>query len=330
MKSLSKVAVMLGVTLLPVAAHALPPVGLDLETRKQFERPIDPERIDLGRLTKQIDATPDVSRELAKYFTEGEIAQYKRALDEANLSEAHALDGEVNRLTDPNHNRCGDDQIPYGDCPPYQTFAWNDGNGCINATEYNYAMGNAIAPLCAPFDRTTYVGWCRCGCFEKTTTLRAIALSSGAEEQAVVSTIGADTHEVFAMTEDSTWGAFSLEPRTLTATTVGDEELPLVWVRLANGVSLGLTTQHAVLLSSGVMVTAEALSTSDVLVAEDGQPVAITGIDRSPTTDPVYNVLTDAGLSHKGHLIVANGIVVGDIMWQNTLAADLGDVVVRY
>jgi hypothetical protein len=65
------------------------------------------------------------------------------------------------------------------------------------------------------------------------------------------------------------------------------------------------------------------------LVTENGQFVPIARIERKATDRNVYNVLTDAGLSHKGHMIIANGLVVGDIMWQNTLAADLHAIVIR-
>src|SRR6188474_2755816 len=40
----------------------------------------------------------------------------------------------------PNQTRCGDVQIPVSECPMYQNFAWNSGAGCINFTEYNYAI----------------------------------------------------------------------------------------------------------------------------------------------------------------------------------------------
>jgi hypothetical protein len=283
-------------------------------------------------LTAPLAASAEVpiSPALRRYFTPKEIAQYQAAT--ANLNHVKVDpngDPPVNRLTDPAHNRCGNDVLPVGECPRFQQLAWNDGAGCINEVEYNFALSNAIAPICNPFDATAFLGWCRCGCFEKTTTLRALSLASGDEAQAVVSEIETSTHEVFAMTEDSTLSDLAFEPRTLTATTAGDEEKPLVWVHLANGVRLGLTTEHAVLLSSGEMIRAESLTTEHQLVEEDGTLVAVTEIVRTPTADQVYNVLTDAGLKHKGHMVVANGIVVGDIMWQNTLAADLGDIVVR-
>ncbi len=106
--------------------------------------------------------------------------------------------------------------------------------------------------------------------------------------------------------------------------------MPLVWVHLENGSSIGLTEEHAVLTAEGVMLTAKELQVGQhQMVTAEGEPVAIKDIQRVATNDPVYNLLTDAGLNHKGHMVVANGVVVGDIMWQNTLAKDLQRVVVR-
>jgi hypothetical protein len=42
----------------------------------------------------------------------------------------------------------------------------------------------------------------------------------------------------------------------------------------------------------------------------------------------VFNFLT-TGKTKKGHLIVAEGIIVGDLMWQNTLGNELNEVAVR-
>jgi hypothetical protein len=137
-------------------------------------------------------------------------------------------------------------------------------------------------------------------------------------------------HDVYALSEESRFDDLSFTPRKLSGKTAGGEELPLVWLELENGSSLGLTTEHAVLISTGEMVAARELEAGrHYLVLENGESVAIRGIERRPTTENVYNVLTDAGLNHKGHLIVANGVIVGDIMWQNTLSGDLHSIVIR-
>lgn len=266
--------------------------------------------------------------ELAKHFTPEEIARYKALMAGKTTVDTSTSD-EQNRLADETRNRCGDDELPVDDCPPAQDLAWNGGNGCINATEYVYAQKNAIAPLCNPVRPQVFAGWCRCGCFEKSTELYAMDSVIGRAQMARVDTITTDW-QVLAMKDTGTVDVPEFAPRPITATTVGSETKPLVWVNLDNGRSLGLTEQHAVLLSTGEMIPAHALDASThQLVSRWGEFVGIHSIERIATPDPVYNVLTDAKLDHLGHIIVANDMIVGDIMWQNTLAVDLWKVIVR-
>lgn len=267
---------------------------------------------------------------LGRYFTAKEIDDYNKAwILKGGLPQVVAAN-EPNRLTDPGHNRCGDNVLPASQCPTAQQTAWNNGQGCINQTEYNYALNNAIAPLCAQWNPTQFVGWCRCGCFEKSTQILTRVKAENRLAQVGVDVLNQDIFDAYTMTDDSTLYAPIWEARTITATTVGTEEKPLVWVHLENGSSIGLTEEHAVLTAEGIMLTAKELQAGQhQMVTAEGEPVLIKEIQRVATKDPVYNLLTDAGLNHKGHMVVANGVVVGDIMWQNTLAKDLQRVVVR-
>ena len=211
-----------------------------------------------------------------------------------------------------------------------QKSAWNEGEGCINATEYNYALTNAIAPLCKQWNTKEFAGWCRCGCFEKGTEILSISRSNSSLDYVAVEELGRDDSLVFAMTNDSTSYDFLWQAKELIATTAGTENKPLYVIHLANGVRLGLTGEHAVLIQDGSLIPARELDiAAHNLVDADGNSIEIVEIARTSTSDKVYNVLTDGGPNHKEHLIVANGIVVGDIMWQNTLAADLNKIVIR-
>jgi hypothetical protein len=122
---------------------------------------------------------------------------------------------------------------------------------------------------------------------------------------------------------------FVFESRPVIATTVGPEEKPLVVIITKDGRRLGVTEQHAVLISTGEMLKAVDLTTDQELVNHTGELVGIERIERIHTSAPVHNFLTDAELDPYGHLIVAEGLVVGDIMWQNTLAKMLGEVIIR-
>jgi len=228
----------------------------------------------------------------------------------------------------PGHNRCGDNQIPVSDCPAYQDFAYLV-DGCINEEEYHYSQAWSIAPQCSPIRPNVYIGFCYCGCLERTTQLLMKDPQTGADATQRIDQVLLDGMRIQALTEDTTLSSVKYGPREVVATTAGGETNPMVVLQLASGGTLSATEQHAILLSTGEMVAAKDLKVGQALVKQDGSLTRIVQISRVPTTDDVFNVLTDAGFSHKGHMVVANGVIVGDLMWQNTLVKDLNAVVIR-
>jgi hypothetical protein len=172
------------------------------------------------------------------------------ALAQNRMAESIALDP---RLEDPTKNRCvgAQSEVPPEKCSAYQDKAYKNGMGCITTEEYNWARMNAVAPLCDPFEDTMYLGWCRCGCFEVSTVVTAFDRLTSILGPVPVDEITVDRHAVSALSEESSIDVLDFAPRKLTATTAGGEDLPLVWVHLANATSIGLSTEHAVLLSTG-------------------------------------------------------------------------------
>jgi hypothetical protein len=228
----------------------------------------------------------------------------------------------------PGHNRCGNDQIPVGDCPAYQDYAYYV-DGCINEEEYLYSQAWSIAPQCSAIHPNVYIGFCYCGCLERSTQILSNDPVTGAETTQRIDSIDLGGVRIQALTENATLSSVNYASREVVATTAGSENKPMVELHLESGVILSATEQHAFLLATGVMVAAKDLEVGQFLVKQDGSPSRITEISRVPTTDDVFNVLTNAGLSHKGHMIVANGVIVGDLMWQNTLAKDLNSIIIR-
>jgi len=217
-------------------------------------------------------------------------------------------------------------QISVAQCPMYQEFARTH---CINNTEYIYAQAHSIAPVCGTFDTTIYIGYCFCGCLERSTDVWVQDPDSGEDRMQQIDSILAGSALAHAFTDETTLSAVSYAPRQIEATTAGGEQQPLVVLQLQDGTTLGASELHAVLVSTGMMVAAKDLQVGQKLVKQDGATSAIVDITRTPTDDDVFNLLTDAGLNHLGHMIVANGVIVGDLMWQNTLAKDLNAIVVR-
>lgn len=248
------------------------------------------------------------------------------------LSSAQVPADPTNRLPDIAGNRCGDNQIPVAECPDYQEYAWNGGAGCINVTEYNYAKANSIAPMCGLTNRTRYIGWCRCGCFERSTRIYVHDVASATAKWVPVDSLPNQESKlgIYTLAADATLQNPSWTVHSMLDTTVGPEEKPLVYVRTEGGSVLGLTEQHAVLLSTGHMVRAVELTPDSVLVKMNGDLERIVELWRAPTADPVFNMLTDAAVENKtGHLVFAEGIIVGDIYWQNIIDDELRQTEIR-
>lgn len=119
--------------------------------------------------------------------------------------------------------------------------------------------------------------------------------------------------------------------------TQGAEAEELYVVKTPIG-TLRVTSTHAILLADGRMIAAKDLTPRDLLMGFDGKPVSIVGpIQRALANDgQVHNVLVDTP-HKKEHLLVANGadgdasngVVVGDLLWQNRLGAELNAVLMR-
>jgi hypothetical protein len=238
----------------------------------------------------------------------------------------------ANRLADDSYNRCGSNQLPVSQCAQYQDLAYNNGAGCITAAEYTYAKANLIAPICSPFDATQYVGFCRCGCFQEGTRIYSYNPTTGGADWIKIETMldkGFD-QDLFTVAQDATLSNMMLDSAGIRAMTVGPEEKPLIIIETVTGKVVGLTETHGVLLASGTMTTAGKLTADDVLVNAGGEAEAIASLTLRSTNSDVYNVLTDASFEDKnGHLVVAEGLILGDLYWQNILVSEMTQFEIR-
>ena len=220
-------------------------------------------------------------------------------------------------------NRCGSPQgqpdIPMAQCinATNTSFA----GGCIDQQERDYAIGHGVMVFCLG---PTIVSACPCGCFERGT--RILTAASAATWTAVDDLTAAD--RVVAPSGDAQLRDLALAPHAISYTTKGPEKHELDVFESVGGKRLALTERHGVLLADGRMVAAKDVVASDKLLAADGTAVTIKSITRRTTTADVYNVLVE-GKADTEHLVVAEGLVVGDILWQNALGADLGSVLLR-
>jgi hypothetical protein len=107
--------------------------------------------------------------------------------------------------------------------------------------------------------------------------------------------------------------------------TVGPEENPVYKFQLATDENLTVTELHPMVVSksgSYDMVQAKDVAVGDLMVTRDGKESAVTKVETyqlDPASNLVYNVDTK-GAQLLDHVVIANGVLTGDIVWQNLLS----------
>jgi hypothetical protein len=176
----------------------------------------------------------------------------------------------------------------------------------------------------------TMVGDCPCGCFAEDTRIE-IGSADSAEVESITSRElfeNRNDARLAALEDEAHLAAPKLVSRGIRSATHGDEAQPLVRIELTDGRVLRLTEKHPVLRENGEMITARELTRGDRLVNRDGGIAGIREIGREPYRGQVFNFETN-GTTPESHVIVAEGILVGDLAWQNSLEQELGGIAVR-
>lgn len=200
-------------------------------------------------------------------------------------------------------------------------------SGCINQEEFDSLVKYNAYPVC---DRKDLLkGWCTCGCFQANTRIYSVNPNESTGYQTILKILS-DKHnyKVFSLSSDATLSSITTKPLKILSTTSGPEKTPLIVFITANEQRLAVTTKHAILLADGRMVAAKDVKITDLLVQANGTPVAIKSIESERVTDNVLNILTD-GNTNIEHTLFAEGLIVGDLSWQNNLKNMLNAVAIR-
>lgn len=174
--------------------------------------------------------------------------------------------------------------------------------------------------LCAISYSRLLVGVCPQGCFEANTLFEV------QDESGNLQTVPA--HEVSPNDQMMSLapGASLEDGETLfgaiNKVVSGGEESNLFVFSLENGTELSVTKEHPMVLSDGRIVRAKSVELGDSFVTSEGASVSVTNIDRRASHEEVYN-FDMAGDSTENHVIVANGVFVGDLALQSTLDSEL-------
>jgi hypothetical protein len=219
------------------------------------------------------------------------------------------------RMTDPRYQiRCTDAQaLEPQQCADEREKA--KASGCITPDEYNYLVSNTMTAICA--GPKLFMA-CPCSCFEASTLILTSSTVNPDEMQwTKAKDVDARKHNTIALTDDSRLSNLAFVQREIKYTTSGPEKPSLYVFALSNGRTLRVTEWHALLLNDGSVVAAKDFKQGQLLVDTSGNPVEVLSISREKTDKHVFNLL-NRGSSLASHLIVAEGVVVGDLMWQNT------------
>lgn len=235
----------------------------------------------------------------------------------------------TNRITGPTDKnmRCVDN-IGGTACTDERSYALK--SGCINQEEFNSLIQFNSYPVC---DRKDVLrGWCSCGCFQANTKIYSINAYENRETMGYqpISKILNDklNYKVISLSPNATLSSIATKTLKILKTTSGPEKTPLIVFITANALRLAVTIKHAILLADGRMVAAKDVKITDLLVQANGEPVAIKSIELEKVSDNVLNILTD-GQSNIEHTLFAEGLIVGDLSWQNNLKNMLNAVAIR-
>lgn len=223
--------------------------------------------------------------------------------------------------------RCGKVAIKEKACKRLQQEAAADCS--FTKAEIKYMQDQNIAPQCD--SEIGIISICPCGCFEVGTLI-----TTGSNEVVPVEELTRQD-SVIALSPDAAMNRLAFESQGISYVTSGEEDNDLYVLSVSSPASdqqatIGLTMHHGVLLATGEMTTAKDIKIGDRLVFANGEFGKVDRIDRKATSGKVYNFLTSASSDRTdvfSHMVIANGLIVGDLSWQNTHEDLLRQVLIR-
>lgn len=197
--------------------------------------------------------------------------------------------------------------------------------GLLTADAVTWLKANGYCPILRP-NATGIDGYCPAGCFAAETQILT-ALVDGATSYRAVASVAPDA-TVLTASDDAGLDRVALVSRSIERVVSGPEEPPLVVLSLSNGATLRVTSHHPMVLETGLIVEAAAVVRGAGFLGVDGRRIAVTAVSREPATADVFNFQT-SGTTQLGHVIVAEGVLVGDLKLQNELAFEQSSIELR-
>lgn len=202
-------------------------------------------------------------------------------------------------------------------CGFLNNTAFNE--GLVTQAGFNYLGTHGFCAMVNNFGAGDVIyDFCPQGCFAADTQVLTGLALDGRQSYAAASSVRPHGH-LMTLTDDASVANVLLAPQQVLRTVFGPESSPLFVFTLSNGETLRVTEHHPMVLTTGKVVEAGKVDTRSAFVGLDGAPVTITAITREKAVADVFNFET-AGTTQLGHILVAEGVLVGDLKLQNELA----------
>jgi len=212
-------------------------------------------------------------------------------------------------------------------CDNLNAIAWNGGLLTADGLAYLQQIGFCAVPLPPPLP-LAILDFCPRGCFAADTQILSEVKSAGGGASYVPASSVAPNSPVMTMADDASIGGVSLAQHSVKRIVLGPEDLDLFVFALSNGRALRVTQHHPMVLDDGSIIEARKVSPGMSFVGVDGAMVSVAAITREAPTADVFNF--DTGSSTLlGHIIVAEGVLVGDLKIQNDLESEQASIDLR-
>jgi hypothetical protein len=200
--------------------------------------------------------------------------------------------------------------------------------GLITSDAVTFLQSNGFCPVVLDLGAGPRIfDFCPVGCFAADTQILTSVPRDGKAGYTSASEITSrDT--LMSMADEASLSEVTLAASAIRRLVHGPEKPLLYAFGLSNGSTLRVTQHHPMVLDNGKLIEANQVERRMSFVGVDGAPVAITSITREPAIADVFNFQT-AGDTQLSHIIVAEGVLVGDLKLQNELEAEQGSIELR-
>ena len=198
--------------------------------------------------------------------------------------------------------------------------------GLLTADGGSWLLAHSFCPVLRP-DGGALLGFCPMGCFAADTQILTRVADNGAPDYTAVGQVTAEG-SVLAVSDEAGIDAVDLVSHSIERVVSGPETQPLVALTLSNGATLRVTSHHPMVLATGVIVEAAAVTRGAAFIGVDGQIVKVRSVKQVPATDDVFNFETN-GTTQLSHVVVAEGVLIGDLKLQNELAVEQHSIDLR-